>query len=150
MTEDRRKISFVNRERLKVVKSREEFIKIKDSCNRNLVGYDLSNIDISNIDMHDFKLEDVVFNYFDVEKKERKEIFNVNFMGCVMERVAFAQCLISRCNFDSYKVTQKAQHNEYQSIKLVYVKYFFCTFVVENQRVTFNYNKAKDHHKTHY
>ena len=26
----------------------------------------------------------------------------------------------------------------------------FCTFVVENQRVTFNYDKAKDHHKTHY
>lgn len=117
MTEDRRKISFVNRERLKVVKSREEFIKIKDSCNRNLVGYDLSNIDISNIDMHDFKLEDVVFNYFDVEKKERKEIFNVNFMGCVMERVAFAQCLISRCNFDSYKVTQKDKDNNIKEIE---------------------------------
>ena len=26
----------------------------------------------------------------------------------------------------------------------------FCTFIVKNQRVTFNYDKAKNHHKTHF
>lgn len=112
MKEDRRKISFVNREHLKVVNSREEFIRIKDSCNRHLSKYDLSNIDISNIDLHDFILEDVVFNYYDVEKKERKEIFNVNFMGCQMERVGFAQCIINRCNFDTYTIIKENKKSE--------------------------------------
>ena len=133
MTEDRKKISFVNREHLKVVNSREEFIKIKDSCNRHLVGYDLSNIDISNMDLHDFRLEDVVFSYFDVEKRERKEIFNVNFMGCVMERVGFAQCLISRCNFDSYKVNQEDEDNNIKEIEhttsMTECDFFFSEFV---------------------
>ena len=32
----------------------------------------------------------------------------------------------------------------------MYMLNIFCTFIVENQRVTFNYDKAKDHHKTHY
>lgn len=110
------KISFIEQERLKIVKSREELIQIVSSCNRHLQGYDFTNVDVSNIDFHDFKMEDVVFNVFDVEKKERKEIFNVNFKGCIIKRVSFAQCSFNRCNFDSFTVKKK-EHEEKETVK---------------------------------
>lgn len=124
-------ISFVEKNNLTVLDSREELEKLLQ-LHKSLKGYDLSLIDLKDLDFSDFELEDVVFNYFDVERKERKEIFNVNFKGCTMNRVSFAHCSFCRCNFDSY--SEKLNHEEEEITEdphptnMSECDFFFCEF----------------------
>ena len=124
-------ISFVEKNNLTVLKSREELEKLLQ-LHKPLKGYDFSLIDLKDLDFSDFELEDVVFNYFDVGRKERKEIFNVNFKGCTMNRVSFAHCSFCRCNFDSY--SEKLNHEEEEITEdphptnMSECDFFFCEF----------------------
>ena len=114
-----------------MLKSREQLKKLL-RLHKPLKGYDLSGIALRDLDFSGLRLEDVVFNYFDVKRKERKEIFNVNFKGCSMERVSFAHCSFCRCNFDSD--SEKLNHEEGEtraekdSPKMSECDFFFCEF----------------------
>lgn len=125
------KISFVKGKLIKV-KNRQELDTILNSCNHYLTGYDLRDVDLSNVDFHDFRIDDVVFNVFDVKSKVHKEIFNVNFKGCIMNRVSFAHCSFNRCNFDSYTTTcvndQGETHKEDNITTINHCDFFFSQF----------------------
>ena len=130
-----RKISFVETSNLKVLRCRlklKALLLLHKLLHKPLKDYDLSRINLKNLDFSDLKLENVVFNYFDVEKKKRKEIFNVNFQGCTMNRVSFAHCSFCRCNFDSD--SEKLNHEEGEtraekdSPKMSECDFFFCEF----------------------
>ena len=124
-------ISFVEKNNLTVLKSREELEKLLQ-LHKPLKGYDFSLIDLKDLDFSDFELEDVIFNYFDVGRKERKEIFNVNFQGCTMNRVSFAHCSFCRCNFDSYSKKLNLENEEITVVKhtttMNECDFFFCEF----------------------
>ena len=130
-----RKISFVETSNLKVLRCRlklKALLLLHKLLHKPLKDYDLSRIDLKNLDFSDLKLENVVFNYFDVEKKKRKEIFNVNFKGCTMNRVSFAHCSFCRCNFDSYSKKLNHENEEITVVKhtttMNECDFFFCEF----------------------
>ena len=126
-------ISFVETDNLEVINNLEDLEALLKRSNKKIQRVDLSNIDLRNLDFSDFELEDVVFNYFDVTRKERKEIFNVNFKGCIMNRVSFAQCSLCRCNFDSYKKSLNNEKDEITEVErntsLSQCDFFFSEFV---------------------
>ena len=130
-----RKISFVETSNLKVLRCRlklKALLLLHKLFHKPLKDYDLSRINLKNLDFSDLKLENVVFNYFDVEKKKRKEIFNVNFKGCTMNRVSFAHCSFCRCNFDSYSKKLNHENEEITVVKhtttMNECDFFFCEF----------------------
>lgn len=130
-----RKISFVETSNLKVLRCRlklKALLLLHKLLHKPLKDYDLSRINLKNLDFSDLKLENVVFNYFDVEKKKRKEIFNVNFQGCTMNRVSFAHCSFCRCNFDSYSKKLNLENEEITVVKhtttMNECDFFFCEF----------------------
>ena len=130
-----RKISFVETSNLKVLRCRlklKALLLLHKLLHKPLKDYDLSRINLKNLDFSDLKLENVVFNYFDVEKKKRKEIFNVNFQGCTMNRVSFAHCSFCRCNFDSYSKKLNNEKGEITEVKhtttMNECDFFFCEF----------------------
>lgn len=147
-------ISFVETDNLEVINNLEDLEALLKRSNKKIQRVDLSNIDLRNLDFSDFELEDVVFNYFDVTRKERKEIFNVNFKGCIMNRVSFAQCSLCRCNFDSYKKSLNNEKDEITEVErntsLSQCDFFFSEFVncrFKNARmsvVDFRYSSFTD------
>lgn len=135
MSHKDRKISFVETSNLKVLRCRlklKALLLLHKLLHKPLKDYDLSRINLKNLDFSDLKLENVVFNYFDVEKKKRKEIFNVNFKGCTMNRVSFAHCSFCRCNFDSYSKKLNHENEEITVVKhtttMNECDFFFCEF----------------------
>lgn len=134
--------SFVIENNIRKIKDRTELEKILKDCRKTTINgqqnlfsnYDLSNLDLSNLDFSDLTLENIVFNVFNVCCRERKEIFNVNFKGCSMNRVSFAQCKFMRCNFDSYKKIYKNDKmevisEEYHTTNICNVDFFFSEFI---------------------
>lgn len=140
--ENKKYVSFAKPEDIKIaLSSKEELEKLICECRAtgaSLQNLDLTNIDVSNLDFSQLRLYNVIFNWFKSGERKPKLIFNVNFQGCVLEKVSFAHCYLLRCNFDKYKYTR----NEYSTdcsnsfgtkiaelpTRLVKIDFFFCVF----------------------
>ena len=107
-----RNVSFVDcSKRLEKISDRQTLLQRIEGCRKSdsvLRDLDLSEvIDMENIDMKNLVIENVIFNYYNAENHENKELFNIDFKGSVLNRVSFAQCRLVRCNFDKSAVVRK-------------------------------------------
>lgn len=140
--ENKKYVSFVKTEDINVaLTSKVELEKLICECRStgaSLNNLDLTNIDVSNFDFSQLRLYNVIFNSFKPDEKIPKLIFNVNFQGCVLEKVSFAHCNLLRCNFDKYKYIRNEYSTDCRSsvetkisespTRLVKVDFFFCLF----------------------
>lgn len=115
-----KKASFVeNIDELKKVNDITELKNLINQCRENkepLTNLNLSGVELKNIDMSVLDIVNVVFNTYNVENSDYKEIYNVSFKGSKLTKVCFAQCSFERCNFDKYKPTQKELEKQNKNI----------------------------------
>lgn len=157
-------VSFVKIEDINpVVETRAELEVLIFKCRKtgaSLQNLDLTKVDVSNLDFSQLRLYNVIFNKFQSNEETPKKIFNVNFQGCVLEKVSFSYCRLSRCNFDKYKYirneyakesdrNEKIDGVEYPT-KLIKIDFFFCIFEscrfrkTEFEIVDFRYSSFND------
>ena len=115
------KISFINVP-LTVVNDRDELLQIMNDpkTEGKLSNLDLSLVELANIRFTNYELCNIVFNAFNPEKRDRKELFNLDFEGCKFCQVSFAHCNIERCNFDTIA--------DVSTTTMEKVDFFFCKF----------------------
>lgn len=100
------KQSFINETvSLKKITNKGKLLQLLNQCKTAKV-LRLENIDLSemeecqSIDFSGYTLENIIFSRYQQDKKEKKILFNLSFVGATLKGVSFAQAQLIQCNFD--------------------------------------------------
>lgn len=152
---------------LKKISSRSQLDALMKECEKEdiptLRNLDLSDLDnCDNLNFDGYHLQNIVFSRFRPDKKEKKLLFGLSFLGAHLTGVVFAQAHMQQCNFDTkdqgaydhhqnqlhgkeVKKEAKLHTTELKGVDFFFSDLDFCRFRrTKAERVDFRYAHLTD------